>query len=112
MRGKERIQPGYHASRGWFYKPIQRVIRKWDSAFGREITNTTFHQVRRVMEEGEGNLIVYIKDARHRKFVCELMGALDKLHAPDNSHGWVVKMWSRWSDHPNDRLLLTYSEIR
>ena len=112
MRGNERIQPGYHASRGWFYKPIQKVIRKWDPIFGREVTQATFHEVRRVMEEGRGNLDIHIENTAHRKFVCELLAALDKLHDPKNSYGWVIKMWPRFSDNTKKRLLLTYSEIR
>ena len=112
MRGNERIQPGYHASRGWFYKPIQKVILKWDPVFGREVTQATFHEVRRVMENGTGNLKVCIQSAEHRRFVCELLMALDELHDPKNSSGWVVRMWPRFSDNTKNRLLLIYSEIR
>jgi hypothetical protein len=112
MRGKKRIQPGYHASRGWFYKPIQKVICKWDPIFGREVTQATFHEVRRVMEDGSGTLVVNIENTKHRRFVCELLKALDELHDPENSHGWVVKMWPRRNYGPNRRLLPTYAEIK
>lgn len=112
MRGKKRIQPGYHAARGWFYKPIQKVIHKWDPIFGREVTQATFHEVRRVMEDGSGTLVVYIENTEHRRFVCELLKALDELHDRENSHGWVVKMWPRMNYNRNERPLPTYSEIR
>jgi hypothetical protein len=111
MRGKVRTQPGYHASYGWFYKPVQDVILRWDKVFRREFTNDTFLQIRRVMESGRGNLNVYIVNAQHRKFVCELMQALDELHDYENIHGWVVRVWPQWGDNPNKRLP-TYNEIR
>jgi hypothetical protein len=111
-RGRERIQPGYHASRGWFYDPIQKVIREWDSKLGREVTNYTFHQVRRVMEFGCGELVVEIKNAEHRQFVCELLTALNELHGRENSYGWVVKVWPQLSDTTRGRERLTYAEIK
>jgi len=115
-RGKKRTQPGYHASRGWFYKPIQKVIKKWDVVFGREygreITNETFHQLRGVMESGRGHLEIEIKDAKHRKFVCELMTALDKLYDPENIHGWVVKVWPLCNYDNQPPTPLTYSQVQ
>lgn len=110
-KDKPRTQPGYHASRGWFYKPIQKVIKRWDSVFGREFTHETFQQLRRVMENGRGNLEIYIVNEQHRRFVCELMSAFDELHDRDNSYGWAVRIWPQLGKNPK-RLLPTYSEIR
>jgi hypothetical protein len=112
MRGKKRNIPGYHAIRGWFYNPVQKAIEKWDADLGRELTHETFQQVRRVMENGNGHLRIEIKSVEHRKFLCELLTALDDLHAPENSHGWVVKYWARFSNNTDKSRLLTYQQIR
>jgi hypothetical protein len=113
MRGKRRLNPpGYHASRGWFYHGVQKVISEWDPILGREITQHTFQQVCRTMERGIGSLSIEIYSPNHRKFVCELMAALDELHNHENSYGWVVKLWPAIKSVDGKHVLLTYSEMR
>lgn len=112
MRGKKRIQPGYHAARGWYYKSVQKVIKKWDPTFGREFTHENFQKIRRVMENGRGLIEVEIQSVPHRQFLCELMTALNELHDPDSIDGWVVKIWPVLGDNPSQSLLLSYAEIK
>ena len=113
MRGRKRTtQPGYHASRGWFYAPIQKVIVKWDAVFGREFTHDTFLYLRRVMENDRGHLEVDFLGAKHRKFICELMAALDALHDPENICGWVVKVWPLLNYDKQPPAPLSYTQIR
>ncbi len=112
MRGRKRNIPGYHAIRGWFYEPVQKVITKWQEDLKEELIHETFQKVRRVMENGSGLLEIEIQSVQHRRFLCELMTALDKLHDPENSHGWVIKHWARFSDDTRNSLLLTYTQIR
>jgi len=112
MKGRKRTQPGYHASRGWFYKPIQTVIKKWDPVFGREFTLQAFQDLRRTMENGRGNLTIEVQNTNHIKLIYELMAALDKLHDLGNSSGWVVRLWPQLKYDNGKPSLLTYEQIR
>jgi len=112
MKGRKRTQPGYHASRGWFYKPIQKVITKWDAVFGREFTHDTFQQLRRVIENRHGHMEIEVRDSNHIKFIYELMKALDDLHDPKKTYGWVVRLWPQCNYDAGNASLLTYDQIR
>lgn len=91
MRGRQREFGGYHAQRGWFYGAVQTVIRHWTPRLGLPIVLETFDSVWRAIEEGEGVISVRTYGVEHRKFLCQLIAALDKLHDPDRAAGWVVK---------------------
>jgi len=107
MRGRTRPVASYHAQRGWFYPGVLKVVRKWVTELDRSIILRTFDDMRRVMEEASGEMHVTVHGTRHRRFLCELMSALDDLHDPENEAGWVIRLFGVSKSPP----LLSHCEI-
>ncbi len=94
-RGRSREVGSYHAQRGWFYSGIRKVVRKWVPTLDAEIILQTFDDVQYTMEQADGKMQVEVHGVEHRRFLCELMTALDELHDPENESGWVIRLFGK-----------------
>jgi hypothetical protein len=111
VRGKERQIAGYLAQRGWCYPDVQSVARKWEPVLGFGAVKEVFLILRRWYEEGTGN-VLKIHGPQHLNFVREMASALEKLHAPENCAGWVIKMCGRVRPGtPIGRSLMSYGQM-
>ncbi|MEY2428875.1 MAG: hypothetical protein QOJ40_1760 [Verrucomicrobiota bacterium] len=113
MRGKTRVVGTYHAQRGWWDAGIQKVVQRWNRKIGTHVVRQTFIDTRRVFENGTGVLHVEVRGVEHRRFLCELLAALDRLHDPGNCAGWVIKFsgWFAPRTGIGDLRLATYSQL-